>query len=103
MLASTVAVAHCGLPTASVFQQFATAHGSWFMLTPTQAVALLLLRDVARTHTDAFLAARAEALPLMLALESSQVSDVAGIAKDAVQQIGHLPAVQRERVLQVCI
>ena len=66
-----------------------------------QAVALLLLRDVAKTHTQPFLEARTDALPLMVALESSPVADVAAIARDALRHLANAPLALLERSVQV--
>jgi hypothetical protein len=77
------------------------ANRAWHGKPDVQAVALLLLRDLAKSHTTAFLEARTDALPLMIALEGSPVSDVAQIATDAVQRLESLPAVKMERSVQV--
>lgn len=77
------------------------AHRAWHGKPDVQAVALLLLREVSRTHTRAFIDAHTDALPLMIALEGSPVADVASIAKDAVKQLEELPIVKLERAVQV--
>lgn len=78
------------------------ANRAWHGKPDVQAVALLLLRDVSRTHTRQFIESRTDALPLMIALEGSPVADVASIAKGAVKQLDDLPIVKLERAVQVC-
>lgn len=80
----------------------ALASRAWHGKPDVQAVALLLLRDIARGHTHAFVEARTDALPLMVALEASPVADVAAIARDAVRSLEEVPAVRLERSVQVC-
>jgi hypothetical protein len=96
--------------SASLLEQLATpvaigmlAHRAWHGKAEVQAVALLLLRGICKNHSGAFLKAGGDALPLMIGLESSPIADVAHIAKDALQHLAALPAVQEERALQVSI
>ena len=94
----------------SLLQQLATpvaigalALRAWHGKPDVQAVALLLLRDLSRSHTEALLAAKGDALPLMIALEGSPTADVAQIARDALSGLAALPAVQQERAVQVSL
>jgi hypothetical protein len=93
--------------SASLLEQLATpsaigmlAHRAWHGKAEVQAVALLLLRGISKNHSDEFLRAGGDALPLMIGLEGSLVPDVAHIAKDALSQLAGLPAVQEERSVQ---